>query len=708
MKKDLVFEIGTEELPASCVEAGTLGLEEILKKKLTQNRIDFVSVKTFGSPRRLAAIVSSLAETQRSEEKVITGPPKKIAFGKDGTPTKAAIGFAKSLNINVSSLEEIEINRGTYIGKKIVEEGKKTSELLPGILKDSVLSLMFPKQMTWGDYSIKFARPIRWMLALFGGDVINFAIENLTSGNVTFGHRTLNPEPITVDDAGSYLKLLEDKGKVIVDFKKRMELIIDGLNNIRKNTWNGEFEIVSDKDLLNEVVNLVEIPNVLVGNFSKRFLYIPKEILTKVIQHHQKYFAVIDKAGNVSTQFVVVQNGIEDKSGEIINGNEKVLGARLSDAVFFYEEDKKHDFDSWCEKLKGVIFYSNLGSIYDKACRLKEICLHINSLLKDKDILKNDNIHNSLSRAAMFCKCDLVTNMVVEFPELQGTVGKEYARERGEKFDIPESIFEHYLPRFSEDVLPATDVGSILSIADKIDTISGMFLAGNIPSGSEDPFALRRKASGIVLSVLKKKYDLDMEGLISYSLELYIEKFNFKDISKEEICREIKNFIIARYRFMLEKKNRRLDVLEAILASGGSSILDIDLRYKAIEKFIKEKDIETISTPMVRCKNIIKGKTFSNVNARLLSSQYEKKLFSSVTEKRSIIVDYVEKKQYGCILAELGSFGKGIDAFFDNVLVMDKDEKVRDNRINLVKVVMDLYLLMADFSKLVIEGNKIH
>jgi len=708
MKKDLVFEIGTEELPASCVEEGTLGLEEILKKRLTQNRIDFVSVKTFGSPRRLAAMVSGLAETQRSQEKIITGPPKKIAFDKDGAPTKAAIGFAKSLNINVSSLEEIEINKGIYIGKKIVEEGRKTAELLPGILKDSVLSLVFPKQMTWGDYSIKFARPIRWILALFGSDVINFAIESLTSGNITFGHRTLSPEPITVDDADSYLKSLEDKGRVIVDFKKRIELIIDGLNNLRKNTWNGEFEIVPDKDLLNEVVNLVEIPNVLVGNFSKRFLYMPKEILIKVIQHHQKYFAVIDKAGNVSTQFVVVQNGIEDKSGEIINGNEKVLGARLSDAVFFYEEDKKHDFDSWCEKLKGVIFYSNLGSIYDKACRLKEICLHTSSLLKDKGILKNDNIHDSLSRAAIFCKCDLVTNMVVEFPELQGIVGKEYARERGEKLDIPESIFEHYLPRFSGDMLPDTDVGSILSVADKIDTISGMFLIGNIPSGSEDPFALRRKASGIVLSVLKKKYDLDMEDLISYSLGLYIEKFNFKDINKEEVCREIKDFIVARYRFMLEKKNRRLDVLEAVLASGCSSVLDIDLRYKAIEDFIKEKDIETISTPMVRCKNIIKGKTFSDVNTQLLSSQYEKKLFSSATEKRNIIVDYIEKKQYGCILAELGSSGKDIDDFFDNVLVMDKDEKIRANRVNLVKVVMDLYLLMADFSKLVIEGNKIH
>ena len=419
MKKDLVFEIGTEELPASCVEEGTLGLEEILKKRLTQNRIDFVSVKTFGSPRRLAAMVSGLAETQRSQKKIITGPPKKIAFDKDGAPTKAAIGFAKSLNINVSSLEEIEINKGIYIGKKIVEEGRKTAELLPGILKDSVLSLVFPKQMTWGDYSIKFARPIRWILALFGSDVINFAIESLTSGNITFGHRTLSPEPITVDDADSYLKSLEDKGRVIVDFKKRIELIIDGLNNLRKNTWNGEFEIVPDKDLLNEVVNLVEIPNVLVGNFSKRFLYMPKEILIKVIQHHQKYFAVIDKAGNVSTQFVVVQNGIEDKSGEIINGNEKVLGARLSDAVFFYEEDKKHDFDSWCEKLKGVIFYSNLGSIYDKACRLKEICLHTSSLLKDKGILKNDNIHDSLSRAAIFCKCDLVTNMVVNFPSFR-------------------------------------------------------------------------------------------------------------------------------------------------------------------------------------------------------------------------------------------------------------------------------------------------
>jgi len=705
MKKELLFEIGTEEMPPSSIEEGVNGLKEVLESKLAESRLEFTDVKTYGSPRRLIAVVKGLDEIQKPVTKTITGPPKRIAFDKEGNHTEAAKGFARSLNLKVSELEEIEIEgRGLYLGKKIVEEGKKTGDLLPGILKDSILSLTFSKQMTWADYDVKFIRPIRWILALYGSEAVKFSIANINSGNITFGHRTISPGSITVKDAGSYFKLLRDKGKVIADAAKRKELILNQINQLEEKVWKGKYKVILDEDLLKDVVNMVEIPNVITGDFPGEFLYIPKELLIEAIQYHQKYFAVKDKSGNVSTKFIMVQNGVKDKGG-VKKGNERVLAARLNDAAFFYEEDRKHDFNYWTNKLKGVVFFSNLGSMYDKAVRIKKISIHITDLLDKSDLQEKDKISVDLAAASMLCKCDLVTNMVVEFPALQGVVGRQYARERNEKNRVSDAIFEHYLPRFAGDVLPAQDVGLILSIADKIDTITGMFLAGKIPSGSQDPFALRRKASGIVLSVLKGKYDFDLTGLINYSQKLYLESFNFKNAGDLKVTGEVKDFIIARFRFLLEKKKKRLDILESILGSGCSSILDIDLRYNAMEKFIEKKDVKKISLPMIRCRNIIGKEKLGEVKEKLLAEEYEKKLFSTLDIKETAIKNLIRKKDYGSVLAELNDFGEIVDLFFDKVLVMDKDKKIRSNRINLIKKSVDLYLLMADFSKLSMGRN---
>lgn len=705
MRKNLVFEIGTEELPPSCTGEGVSGLKEILENKLAENRLEFEDIQTYSSPRRLVAVVKGLSELQNSKERTVAGPTLKVAFDKDGNPTRAAEGFARSLNLEVSDLEEIEVEgKGVYLGKRIIEEEKKAVDVLPDILKDSILSLTFSKQMTWADHDIKFARPIRWILALYDNEVIKFSLENLNSTNITFGHRTLSPGPINIKDADSYFKLLQDKGKVIADAGKRKELILNQINQLEEDIWKGNYKVVLDGNLLNDVVNMVEIPNVVIGNFPEEFLYIPKDLLIEAIQYHQKYFAVLDKSGNVSTKFLIIQNGIKDNGG-IKKGNERVLKARLSDAAFFYEEDKKHDFNYWADKLKGVIFFSNLGSMHNKALRLKKVSAYIAGLLGGSRLHEKDDISTNLATASMLCKCDLVTNMVVEFPALQGVVGRQYAREKGEKSEVSDAIFEHYLPRFAADILPTTDVGLILSIADKIDTITGMFLVGKIPSGSEDPFALRRKASGIVLSILKGKYDFDLTGLISYNQNLYQKSFDFRGISDLKISTGIKDFIIARYRFLLEKKDKRLDILESILGSGCCSILDINLRYKAIEEFIESEDIKKISYPMIRCKNIIDKKEFGEVDVELLEEEYEKRLFLSLSSKEKAIKDLMCKKDYTAVLAELYGFGEIVDLFFDKVLVMDKDKKVRSNRINLIKKAVDLYLLMADFSRLTIEGN---
>jgi glycyl-tRNA synthetase beta chain len=709
MGNNLIFEIGTEELPPSCIKEGTGGLKTVLGSKLTENRLEFKNIKTFSSPRRLAALVENLSATQKSGEKVVTGPPAGIAFDKEGNPTGAARGFAKSLNLKVGELEKIEVEgRGLYLGKKITEAGKKTEDILAGILRDSILSLNFSKQMTWADYDISFIRPIRWILALYGNKVINFSIVDLNSGDVTYGHRTIGPAPITVSDSDSYFKLLEDKGSVIADGSKRKKLILDRIKQLEDKVWKNKFRVVLDEDLLEDVVNLVEIPNVIAGSFPDKFLYIPKELLIEAIQHHQKYFAVLDESGNVSTNFIIVQNGVRDEKGGVKKGNERVLRARLSDAAYFYEADRKHDFSYWTDKLKGVIFFSGLGSMYDKAERLEKISNHIAGLLKEGtgDRKSRDkNLPENLSRASMLCKCDLVTNMVVEFPTLQGVVGREYARERGENDAVSGAVFEHYLPRFAGDILPSEDTGLILSIADKIDTITGMFEAGKVPTGSEDPFALRRKASGIVLSILKGRYDFNLNRLIDYSMKLFKGYPGLKDKENAGIADEIRDFIITRLRFMLEKEGRRLDILDSILGSGCSSILDIRFRYDALEEFIKNKDIKRISLPMIRCKNIIGKREFGEVNPELLAEECERELYLSAGKKEDLIKKLIYSKDYKALLKELYEFGDIVDTFFDKVLVMDKDVKVRSNRINLIKKVMDLYVMFGDFSALIVNNG---
>jgi len=696
MDKKLVFEIGTEELPSSCINEGVRGLKEVLGRKFEQERISYSAIKTFGTPRRLAAVVDGVSDMQKSHTRVVTGPPKKIAFDGGGKPGKAAIGFARSLNLDVSQLEEIETDRGIYMGKNILEEGRRSIEVLPNLLKDTITEITFSKQMTWGNYVLRFARPIRWILALLGKELISFELENLKSERFTYGLRSLTQSQIEIKDAEDYMELLEEKGQVILDSERRKKIIVDSIHELEKKLWNGGQKVVLGPDLVEEVVNLVELPHVLAGSFPSRFLYIPKDILVKAIEYHQKYFAVMDSKGNVTTSFVIVQNGTGNGSGEITKGNQRVLGARLSDATFFYEEDRKHDFNQWLEKLKGVIFYSGIGSMYDKVERLKEIASYLTQKLQKADIKDN------LLSAAQICKCDLVTNMVVDFPQLQGIVGREYALEKKERPEVARAIFEHYLPRFAEDTLPRDDISTILSIADKIDTICGMFLLGNIPTGSEDPFALRRKASGIVLSVLQKDYHLELSDLIGFVISLYVDCFGINKPEGSEA--RILDFILARYRFSLEKQGKRLDLLDAIVSTGISSVIGIDKRYRALERYMGQRQIERLVNPMIRCQNIIKGKEIHEVDEGLLREADEIKLYQAVLRLKDDIAGNISRGDYYSVLLGLEDFGKAVDRFFDQVLVMDKDQQVRRNRISLVKSARDLYLNIADFSWLVIEG----
>jgi glycyl-tRNA synthetase beta chain len=704
MAKNLLFEIGTEELPSSSINEGIKNIKMLLEESLQNNRLVFDSIQAGATPRRITVFVESLEEQQKTQEKVLTGPPKKIAFDINGVPTAAASGFAKGLHIEIGQLIEVDTGKGIYLGYKVTEEGKKTKDVLPGILKDIILSLQFSKQMTWGDYTLKFSRPIRWIAAIYGNDTIEFKVENISSSNITFGHRALNNEPIKIPGQGSfeqYCDFLEEQAKVILDPLRRRKMILDSIEKIESEKWASGDKVIMDDGLLDEVVNLVEMPNVLVGNFPDEYLYIPKDILIKAIQHHQRYFAVLKSDGLVSTNFIVVQNGERDETGSIVKGNERVLKARLSDAKFFYEQDRKSNFEAWMEKLKGVIFYSLIGSLYDKEIRLGRICLKISEMLKQKGVLDKGFPDKNLLRAVMLCKCDLVTDLVVEFPELQGLVGKEYAKEKGEAGEIPDAVFEHYLPRFAGDMLPATLTGAILSLADKFDTIIGMFLAGNIPSGSQDPFALRRKASGIVLASLEKGFDFDIGEAIKFNLDLYLESFDFKN-KAAGTAEAVFDFIMARYRFILEKQGKRTDIFEAVVSSGCNSIIQLDLRYKALETYIMDSgDVLKLSEPLSRCKNITKvGRKFGEIDEKLLKEDAELKLYKALAQKGKTLKTLMVSKSFDAVIKELADFAGYINYFFEKVLVMDRDEAIKQNRLNLVKSCTELYYLFADFSKI--------
>ncbi len=694
MDKKLIFEIGTEELPSSSVYEGANELKVVLGKKLERERITFSSIYTYGTPRRLTAYVKGVKGMQDSHKKVVTGPPKKIAFEPSGKPSKAVIGFARSLDLDVSQLEEIETDRGIYMGKNIVEEGRPAIEILPGLLRDCIGEINFSKQMAWGDYDFKFARPIRWILALLGKEVIGLELENLRSQRFTYGLRNLDKSLIEIKDAGEYMKALEKKGNVIVDCTRRKSAIEQSIQELEERLWNNQKKVLLDRELLDEVVNLVEYPHVSTGTFDPKYLYIPRDILIKAIEYHQKYFAVVDDNRDITTSFVIVQNGKGDERS-IVKGNQRVLEARLSDATFFYEEDKKQDFSGWLEKLKGVIFYTGIGSMHDKVSRLKKIVAFIADKLDKKEV-------GLILRAAQISKCDLVTNMVVEFPQLQGIVGREYAKERGEDQRVADAVFEHYLPRFAQDTLPGDDIGTILSLADKMDTICGMFILGNMPTGSEDPFALRRKASGIVSSILEKDYPLPLADLIDFVTYLYEQAFGHK--RPRGLKSKILDFILARYRFNLEKQGKRIDIAESVIGTGISSISGINKRYNALEKYFLQKEIELLANPMVRCQNITKGKEIPELDPSLFNHDDEKRLYKALVRVGDIVSDRLRKEEYFGILIELEGFGKIVDRFFDQVLVMDKDPKIRGNRISLVKAARDLYMNIADFSKLVIEG----
>jgi len=681
------MEIGTEEIPAGFIPQALMDLESLVKKELEVNRISFNRIRTLGTPRRLVLVIDSVAEKQRDEETKKIGPSKQAAFDVKGNPTKAAIGFAKGQSVPVESLTLIQTEKGEYVCAVKKEPGRETPEILSSLLPKILLSIPFKKSMKWADVPIRFARPIHWILALFGGEIIPFEVGNIRSGNVTYGHRFMHSGPISVKDFQSYLKKTRE-ASVIIDPVERKKKIEDEM--IREGA-KVSGKVLKDEDLLDEVNFLVEYPVALCGTFDNKFLSLPREILIHSMKEHQRYFPLVDDHGILLPHFVCISN-INPRNREVVvTGNEKVLKARLSDAAFFFEDDLKIPLEKRVEQLKKVVFQAKLGTSYEKVTRFKQLALWITERI-------DPQLRESVERASLLCKADLVTGMVGEFPKLQGIIGREYARLSGEKPEVAEAIYEHYLPGFAGDRLPSSPIGDIVSIADKMDTIVGCFGVSLVPTGTADPFGLRRQALGIIRIILEKKYTISLTGLIEESQKQLKEKM---ERPFDEVKEGVLDFYRVRYQNFLLDKGYPFDVIQAVISTAFDELVDVQHRIDALRTAREWKDFESIVIGFKRAMNILKGSSSKReISSSLFTESAEKSLYQSFLKVKENINRLFNQKDYEAALLEMTLMKKPIDEFFDGVMVMVEDDAIRNNRLALLDEIGKLFLRIADFSKL--------
>jgi glycyl-tRNA synthetase beta chain len=689
MNRELFIEIGTEEIPAGFIPDALSALSSALEREFKNYRIGYAQIRTMGTPRRLVGIVESLSEKQETLVIEKIGPARNLAFDQNGNPTKAAIGFARSQGVEVSQLETVRNDKGEYLCARKKEEGRVTREVLSEFLPGVITSLPFKKSMRWGNSNISFARPIHWITAVYGGKVVPFHLGEIESGTCSYGHRFLSPGSFEVKDSPSYLECTR-KAQVIADQEERKKII---RAEVKKAAASVSGVPLEDEELLEEVNNLVEYPVVLAGTFPAEYLKLPHEVLITCMKSHQKYFPVTDIKNNLLPYFIVVTNTLTKDPHVVIKGNERVLVARLADARFFFEEDLKVSLIQRAEKLKGVLFHSRLGTSYEKVERFTTLAARIADLLFPE--LKRD-----VERSALLCKTDLVSGMVGEFPELQGVMGREYALRSGEKREVAEAIFEHYLPRFAGDRLPETDTGALVSIADKLDTIAGCFGVGLIPTGAADPYALRRQALGIINIVLDKGYNVSLSALLEMSLSLLTAKLSRK---REEVKADVIEFFRARMANQLITQGFSYDVVDAALSRDFDDLFECFKRVKALQKMKGEPYFEPLAITFKRAMNIIKESVETQVNPSLFEGKAEENLLSAYEEVKQKAEALLRQKDYLACFEEMAKLKGPIDAFFDGVMVMVDDERIRKNRLALLSGITNLFGRIADFSKIVTE-----
>lgn len=691
MAKDILFEIGLEEVPARFLRAAMEQLEDRTAKWLESSRISHSGITAYATPRRLAVLVKDAAEKQSDISEEVKGPSRKIALDASGEWSKAALGFARSQGVTPDQFTFKELAGVEYIYATKSSAGVETATLLSEGLIGIVNAMTFPKNMRWGSYDFKFVRPIRWLVALFGQDVIDLEITSVKSGNVSRGHRFLGTDTVIAEPA-AYVDSLR-KQHVLADVKEREALILE---QIQKLAAEKNWTIAIKEDLLEEVLFLVETPTVLFGTFDESFLNIPQDVLITSMREHQRYFPVLDGSGKLLPFFVTVRNGNAQSLDVIAKGNEKVLRARLSDAKFFYEEDQKLQISDALAKLENIVYHEELGSIGDKVRRIRQIADALSAKLNLSAASASE-----VSRTADICKFDLVTQMVYEFPELQGTMGEDYARKAGESETVAKAIFEHYQPRFAGDQMPSTDAGAVVSIADKIDTIVGCFSIGIIPTGSQDPYALRRQSAGIVQIVLERQLPLTLQDIFAAATEVHENSRKLK-LSGEELRNTLYEFFGLRVKRLLSD-NVRYDVVDAVIAAGFDDVVDVVGRSRALMDAVTgQEDFKITVDSLTRVSNLAaKASEGSVIEPSLLKEEAEVKLYDTWQSLHSSYLEALESKNAAEALRILSGLKDAVTGFFDSVMVMAEDEQVRANRLALLAGIDSDSRQFADFSKLV-------
>lgn len=686
-KRTLAFEIGTEEIPAFDLAGAVKQLSTMVPSLLDDAAIPHGAVKIFSSPRRLIVIAEEIPEATEEKNEVFKGPSAKIAFDAEGNPTKAAQGFARGKGVDPSSL----VVEDGYVYARTHTPSVNVASLLSSVLNKIIHGLSWPRSQRWGVQSEYFTRPVRWIVALFGNEVIDFTFAGLVAGRTTYGHRFLAPGPFEVADADSLVDVVRS-ASVIPSEAEREQVIREGVAKAEAETG---FTAVLHPKTLVEVINLAEYPTVLVGTFDEEFLKVPEEIIVDAMLVHQRYFPLYDKDGKLTNRFIVVSNGDPACAETIVDGNERVVRARLYDAKFFYDEDLKQPLESYVDHLGEVVFQEKLGTMLDKTNRIQRLADH---LAEDAGLAGQDL--SDVERAARLCKADLVTSAVVEFTSVQGVMGSYYAAASGETAQVAQAIEQHYRPRFAGDEAPDTVVGKIVAIADKLDTVCGLFAVGQGPTGSSDPFALRRSAIGIVAMLSgKDAVEISLVAAIDAALASYAQQGI--EFDTDAVRRDVIEFFITRTKVMMRDAGNSIDAIDAVLSAGIQEPVELINRVSALEAARSEQPevFEDLATAYARANNLCDSKLGTEVNEGLLS-EVEQALVRAVCQAESNVASALENNNYAAALSELAALRKPIDLFFESTMVMDEDQALRENRLRLLNSFVAVFANVADFALL--------
>ncbi len=688
--RHLLIEIGTEELPPKALKKLSNAFGTGIAEGLKNADLSFGEVTVYASPRRLAVLIKDLIEAQANKIIERKGPALTAAFDEDGCPSKAAEGFARSCGVTVNDLDREETDKGAWLMFRTKQSGRPTTELIPDIVRNSLDKLPIPKRMRWGDLDAQFVRPVHWLVLLFGDEVVETEILTVKTGRETRGHRFHHPEAMYIAEPEAYAPLLETEGHVVADFEVRREAVRAQVLEAGKKLGGAA---VIDEDLLDEVTAMVEWPKAISGNFEKRYLDVPAEALITTMKANQKYFHVINAKGNLMPHFITVAN-IDSQDADVVrDGNERVIRPRLADAEFFWTQDLKHKLEFFGESLKSIVFQKQLGTLYDKAERVSVLAGSIAEVMGSNK--------EWAQRAAWLSKCDLMTEMVNEFPSLQGIMGRYYASHDKEPEEVALAMDEQYMPRFAGDELPATATGQALAIADKLDTVVGIFGIGQLPTGSKDPFALRRAALGLLRIIIERQLPLDLFETLRSAEKALGDKIEVKDVSGQ-----VFDFMMDRLKAYYKEVGVSSLIFEAVLAQKPTQPYDFDRRVRAVNYFLTLPEAESLAAANKRISNILrqaeeKGlKVADTIDESKLSETAERALADKISSISQQVIPLFDKRDYETALSKLAGLRETVDSFFDDVMVMVEDEALRDNRLALLNKLRGLFLRVADLSHL--------